>query len=142
MAPAAADLLATSSGGYPYAVQVLGHHAWRASSGTRKITEAHAQSALPRAEADLATALYAGRWADASAKEREYLTAVAATLDGADSTTGSRVAAHLGATAKELSYLRDRLLKKGTLVASGRTLRLPVPGMAHWIAARPEVSDT
>ena len=96
------------------------------------------ESALPRAETDLATALYAGRWADASAKEREYLMAVATTLDVADTTTGSRVAAQLGATAKELSYLRDRLLKKGTLVASGRTLRLPVPGMARWIAARPE----
>ena len=40
------------------------------------------------------------------------------------------------ATAKELSYLRDRLLKKGTLVAVGRTLRFPVPGMAAWIAER------
>ena len=62
----------------------------RRRAGTRKITEAHARAALPRAEADLATALYAGRWADASAKEREYLAAVAATLDGDDSTTGSR----------------------------------------------------
>ena len=115
--PAAADLLAAASGGYPYAVQVLGHHAWRASSGERAITERHARAALPRAEADLATALYAGRWADVSAKEREYLAAVAATMGDDDTTTGSQVAAHLGVTAKEVSYLRDRLIKKGTVVA-------------------------
>ena len=36
----------------------------------------------------------------------------------------------------EVSDARDRLLENGTLVAVGRGLRFPVPGMAAWIAAR------
>jgi hypothetical protein len=135
-----AEVLADASGGYPYAVQVLGHHAWRRSAGSPRIRAAHCRDALDAADRDLATGLYAGRWGDASPKEREYLVAVARLVlagDGRDGdVTGGAVAASLGATAKELSYLRDRLLKKGTLVAVGRTLRFPVPGMAAWIAER------
>lgn len=41
-----------------------------------------------------------------------------------------------GVTAKEVAYERDRLLKKGTLVAVGRSPRFPVPGMAAWIVDR------
>ena len=33
MSDTVARLLAEASGGYPYAIQLLGHHAWRASSG-------------------------------------------------------------------------------------------------------------
>jgi hypothetical protein len=135
-----AEVLAEASGGYPYAVQVLGHHAWRRSAGSSRISVAHCRDALEPADRDLATGLYAGRWGDAAPKEREYLAAVARLVlasDGSgDDVTGGAVATSLGATAKELSYLRDRLLKKGTLVATGRTLRFPVPGMATWIAQR------
>lgn len=135
---AGADLLADASGGYPYAVQVLGHHAWRRSTGSTRIRVSHCRDALAAADRDLANGLYAGRWGDAAPKEREYLATVAALmLDGdVEEVAGGEVAAALGMTAKELSYVRDRLLKKGTLVAAGRLLRFPVPGMARWIAAR------
>ena len=33
MSDTVARLLAEASGGYQYAIQLLGHHAWRASSG-------------------------------------------------------------------------------------------------------------
>lgn len=132
----AAEMLAKASGGYPFAVQVLGHHAWRVSSGASRITEAHAVEAVPRADAELADGLYASRWEGAAPKEQDYLGAVAHLMRKGEPVTGSEVARHLGTTPRELSYLRDRLLKKGTLVAVGRTLQFPVPGMADWIDRR------
>lgn len=132
----AAEVLAEASGGYPFAVQVLGHHAWRQSSGARRINEAHAAAAVPRAEAELADGLYASRWEGAAPKEQDYLLAVASLMGEGEPVTGADVARHLGATPREMSYLRDRLLKKGTLVAMGRSLQFPVPGMADWINRR------
>jgi len=133
-----ADILADASGGYPYAVQVLGHYAWRRSTGKRRIDAAPCREALADAERDLASGLYAGRWGDAAPKEREYLATVARLLVEGDleEVTGADVAAAMDVTAKQLSYVRDRLLKKGTLVAFGRGLRFPVPGMARWIDQR------
>lgn len=132
----AAGVLADASGGYPYAVQVMGHHAWRASHGAARIAVRHATDALLRAERDLAAGLYAGRWEGASPKERDYLLAVANLLESGEKATSGAVAALLGSTTRDLSYLRDRLLKKGTLVASGGELTFPVPGMAAWVAGR------
>jgi hypothetical protein len=130
---AAAHLLVQASGGYPYAIQVLGHHAWRASTGSARIGLADAQRAVAAAEADLAAGLYAARWSDASATERTYLSALARlVIDGAPH-TGADVAAALDRKPQAVSYLRDRLLKKGTIFAEGRNLHFVVPGLAQWV---------
>lgn len=47
--------------------------------------------------------------------------------------TGADVAGALNQPAQALSYLRERLLKKGTIYTEGRALRLAVPSMAGWI---------
>jgi hypothetical protein len=133
MTTPAASVLAAASGGYPYSVQVLGHHAWRASHGSDSITVTHARAALPAAQRDLAAGLYASRWADSSDREREYLAAVAELTVHETDVTGGDVARKMGKRPGDVSYLRDRLLKKGTLYAHGRELRFPTPGMADWI---------
>ena len=43
MTPAAADVLLDHAGGYPYAIQVAGHFAWRASHGSRAVGVDHAR---------------------------------------------------------------------------------------------------
>lgn len=134
----AAHHLADSSGGYPYAIQVLGHHTWRASSAADQISIEHATAGVAAAEADLAAGLYASRWQDAAPKEREYLTALAQLQTTNSPATGGDVARQLGAPPSSVSYLRDRLIKKGTLFAEGRELRFPVPGMADWITSTNE----
>lgn len=126
----AAQILAEASGGYPYAIQVLGHYAWRASHGHERIEPDHARAALPDAERDLSAGLYASRWNDASPKERGYLAALARLPDGAG---GGHVARELGEPTSKVSYLRDRLIKKGTLFPERGALRFLVPGMARWI---------
>lgn len=133
---AAAELLLEVAGGYPYALQVAGHFAWRASHGAASIGPDHVRAAIPRIEADLAQ-LFRSRWSGASNREREYLEALAAleaNRDGGPAPRGGDVAAALGKPATKVSYLRDRLLKKGTLYtdASG-ALHFIAPGMGEWI---------
>lgn len=140
MTRAAADRLVRFVGGYPYALQVAGHYAWRASTGSRSITTEHARRALPRIEADLEH-LFRGRWDDASPREREYLAALAEVSrglpDGAPAPGGGEVARTLGVPTTKVSYLRDRLLKKGTIYrdqAAG--LHFITPGMTEWVHDR------
>ncbi|MEO7131767.1 MAG: ATP-binding protein [Dermatophilaceae bacterium] len=132
----AAAILADAAGGYPYAIQVLGHHAWRASTGSSRIQAAHARKAVADANQDMSAGLYAGRWADATDKERGYLTALASLIVAGAPTGGGDVARALGVGVKDVSYLRDNLLKKGTLYTVGRRLRLVTPGMAEWVLSQ------
>ena len=96
--PRAAQLLGEASGGYPYAIQVYGHHVWRASAGADRITVAHARKAAPRAAADLERSLFTSRWEDSSPRERQYLRALAELTDAADQgpPAGGDVARRLG----------------------------------------------
>lgn len=133
--------LAEASGGYPYAIQVLGHHAWRASTGSDQITTEHSARADTAGQQDLAAGLYAARWHDASPKEREYLQTLARLTTSLGDVTGGDIAAHLVRPPSAVSYLRDRLLKKGTLFTDGRYLRFPIPGMATWITSQDFVQE-
>lgn len=133
MDPDAADLLLTRTGGYPYAIQVAGHFAWRASHGSDRITAGHAGDALPRITADLEQ-LFLGRWEDASGREREYLTALAAVQSTVREPNGGQVAQAMGEETRKVSYLRDRLIKKGTIYRSGAGgLHFITPGMGTWV---------
>ena len=133
MSDSARRLLAEASGGYPYAIQVLGHHAGRASTGSASIEVRHARAAAAAAEADLAAGLYTSRWHGASPKEQEYLVALAELVRGQGSTGGADVARALGRTTQQVSYLRDRLIRKGTIFAEAGSLVFAVPGMAEWV---------
>lgn len=129
----ATDLLLGLSGGYPYAIQVAGHFAWRASHGCDSITVDHARKAAPRVTADLEQ-LFLSRWEDASGRERDYLAALASALLTVEEPNGGDVAAVLGEPVRSVSYLRDRLTKKGTIYRSGSGgLHFITPGMADWI---------
>jgi hypothetical protein len=136
MSDSARRLLAEASGGYPYAIQVLGHHAWRASSGSSSIEVRHARAAAVAAEADLAAGLYTSRWHGASPKEQEYLVALAHVVAGQGSAGGADVARALGRSTQQVSYLRDRLIRKGTIFAEAGTLVFAVPGMADWVLSQ------
>lgn len=130
----AAASLVSLAGGYPYALQVAGHFAWRASHGSSSITLAHTRKAAPRIQADLVQ-LFKGRWDDASPREREYLQALANAAQRVPAPTGGEVAAELGVAVTSVSYLRDRLLKKGTIYpdAAGG-LHFITPGMGEWVS--------
>jgi hypothetical protein len=128
----ALDYLVGRTGGYPFAIQVYGHQAWRASAGETHISLVAAQVGAAVATRRLEGGLYAHRWEQTSPKERAYLSAVAALALGGE-VTGRAVADYLGVTTRQLSYLRDALLKKGTLIVVADRLRFTIPGMADWV---------
>lgn len=129
----AATYLTAVSGGYPYAIQVLGHHAWRASRNAEQIDAAHARAGDEAAQRDLAAGLYSARWTDSSTREKDYLAALARLVKNGGHPIGADVARALGEQPSAVTYLRARLLQKGTIYADGRVLRFAVPGMAAWI---------
>lgn len=129
----AATLLADASGGYPYAVQLYGHHAWRTSTGRDRIDLGAAEEALPRAQGELERGLYAARWTAASPTQRRYLVALAAAARTERPATARAVADALGRTPKQLSSTRDDLIKAGTLTVEGDELRFTIPGMGAYI---------
>jgi len=133
MDDAAAARLAAASGGYPYAIQLMGHHAWRASSGAQEITTEHASAAIPAAQEELAAGLYAARWEDSSPREREYLRALAQLLSLQPRVTGAQVAAALGKPAKAVSWIRESLIQKGTIFPEGDSVRFTIPGLGDWL---------
>ena len=129
----AAQLLADAAGGYPYAIQLYGYHAWEAAETRPEIDVAAARRGMERATAELEQALYARRWAQASPREREYLAAVAELLDRGEPATGGAVAAHLGQTTPQLATCRAHLLAKGTLCATDGQLGFVIPGMTRYV---------
>lgn len=139
--PAAAKQLAGETGGYPYAIQLYGHHAWRASSGKKRITLAAAREAARTASVQLERGLYAQRWAQASPREQQYLLALASQQAEGQPMTGGAVARRLGVTPAQLSQHRARLIEKGTLVAEGDTLSFAVPGMAAYVLRTLDASE-
>jgi hypothetical protein len=132
----AAALLAEASGGYPYAIQLYGHHAWRASSERDRIDLAAAHTALPGAGRELERGLYAARWTAASPTQRRYMAALASLLDTGQRATARGLADELGRTSKQLSTVRDDLVKGGTLTVEGNELRFTIPGMSAYVLAR------
>jgi type II secretory pathway predicted ATPase ExeA len=138
----AASLLASASGGYPFAVQVYGKHAWRASQGEERIRLPAAQAALDPSRRELDRGLYSARWERTSPREREYLQAVAHLAEGDAPVTGRAVADRLGAEPRQLASYRARLISKGTLVAHGETLEFAIPGMADYVRRRAREAGT
>ena len=113
-----------------------------AAAAQARVTVAFAASqhevlaAAEAAEADLAAGLYTSRWHGASPKEQEYLAALAQLLRTQRSAGGADVARALGRTTQQVSYLRDRLIRKGTIFAEAGTLVFAVPGMADWVLSQ------
>lgn len=133
---AAIDLLAEASGGYPYAVQLYGHHAWRASLERERIDLPAAEAALPRVQRELERGLYAARWAAASPMQRHYLAAMAKVAARGTPATARSVATELGREPKQLSTVRDDLLKGGTITVEDGELRFTIPGMSAYVLSR------
>jgi hypothetical protein len=88
---------------------------------------------VPRSARELARSLYAGRWTAASPMHREYLAAAAELSAAGVLGTSRAVADRLGRTTKQLSTVRDDLLKQGTLTVDGDELRFTIPGMSEYV---------
>lgn len=131
--PEAAELMLDHIGGYPFAVQIYGREAWRASQGGAVIDRAAVQRALPTGARRLDRTVHRDHWVQASETERGYLVAVAQLAQERSPFTGGDVAHRLGKPVTSLSEIRARLLAMGALTYDGRQLAFATPGMAEYV---------
>ena len=137
----AAELLARASGGYPYAIQVYGYHAFDAARQKRAIDIDAAHEGRQRGDAELEQSLYRHRWNAASPLQRAYLQATAALEADARPALSGDIAKSLGRTAQQLSSTRERLRDQGLIVTTRAEVRLAIPGMAAYVAQQPPAID-
>ncbi len=134
----ALDNLQHAAGGYPFFVQLFGHHTWEAwvtDGATGAITTAHVRTGFDRAAA-LVNDLFAVRWGRLGPQTQEFLTAMAA--EGASASRPAALAAigrRLDRDPNSLGQLRDSVISRHQLVTSaGRgQLRFTIPFFERWI---------
>lgn len=131
----AAELLTAVSAGYPYYVQLLGWETWAAAARARasRITIEHARAGTRSAEAVVVEQLLEPRFRRLPPKEQDYLRAMA--LDGDAGSTTADLVRRLGADrSSDISYLRERLLRRHVIRAVGRgRVAFTLPGTGAWL---------
>jgi len=142
--PDAADLLVTLTNGYPAHLQLFADEAWRAAAGPSLITVRDVRAGAQRAGDRLVRQTLGPRLDELPPRQLEYLTAIA--LHGGRAST-RRIAETLGRQQRELSWVRDDLLRAGDIYTPRRGhVVMSVPAfasflLAHYDDAR-EATDT
>ncbi|MEY2445128.1 MAG: hypothetical protein QOE00_1708 [Ilumatobacteraceae bacterium] len=132
---AALDILATTSGGYPYAVQLVGSYCWDAAGQEGEITARHARIAERKTNAELQGGVFLTSWQRVSPADRTYLVAAAAVRNAQGESRTADIAEHLGRVPSAATAMRDRLINRHALLYSPSrgTVRFTLPGFADWV---------
>lgn len=107
IAPDALRLAAESTGGFAFAIQVVGYYLWRQGEGDAPISLQDARAALPLAKRELENAVIVPTLRDLTPREEQYLRAMAP--DQGSSAT-SDVARRMGISMTNASNVRRRLI--------------------------------
>ena len=108
----ALDSLVQAVGGFPYAMQLIGYHAWRYAEENREISMANVEKAIHRAGQEMEQTVVRPTLYECTAREIDYLQAM--TQDEVTSTT-SDIAQRLGISMTNASNLRRRLIDRGLI---------------------------
>ena len=106
------NAVCSAAGGYPYFVQLGGHHAWEHATDPDRITGQDALSACRQIN-DNANRMFRDRWARLGPAQREYLATVAISVLEApqlNSVATRHIAAVLGKQHSELTRVRSSLI--------------------------------
>ena len=133
----ALNAVCNTAGGYPYFVQLGGHHAWEQAAAPDRITAQDALSAC-REINDNADRMFRDRWARLGPAQREYLATVAISVLQApqlNSVATRHVAAMLGKRHSELTRVRSSLINDHHLLRSvGRgEVEFAIPRFGTWL---------
>lgn len=110
--------------GYPYLLQLVGHRAWRDTSGVQ-IAASHVRATLPMVSERMGRLIHGPALRDLPPSQHAYLTAMAED-DGVSST--GEVARRLGLTAQHANVFRTRLIGRELIAPAGHgkvTFALP-----------------
>lgn len=119
-------VLVDESAGYPFFIQEYGSAAWSARSGQR-ITIAAVNDAVKGVRKSLESSLYERRFRTLTARELRYILALADLGPGIH--TIAEVSDALGVQSRELSSIRNQLVRKDVVVAPAHGLiefRIPL----------------
>ena len=133
----ALNAVCNTAGGYPYFVQLGGHHAWEKAAAPDRISAHDALSAC-REINDNADRMFRDRWARLGPAQREYLATVAISVLEApqlNSVATRHVAAMLGKRHSELTRVRSSLINDHHLLRSvGRgEVEFAIPRFGTWL---------
>lgn len=106
-----------ASNGYPFMVQLIGFHSWRAASGDPpNLTLADVSSGIVEAERRLPHLVLAPMWRSMSGMDRQFALAMAQD-DGETSTAD--ISKRLGRSSSYISTYRSRLIRAGFIRSTG-----------------------
>jgi hypothetical protein len=131
--PDVVDAVADAAGGYPYFVQLWGHHLWRETADPDRITMAAVRAASGAVQ-EAVDRLFSGRFDRLTELQRRYVMALARLGGRARS---ADVASALGRAVQSVSPLRAKLIERGALYAPAYgEVALTVPGLDEWLVRR------
>ena len=111
IADGALRLAVEASGGYPFMVQLIGFHSWRAAgSDPPRLEIAEVSSGVAEAERRLPDLVLAPMWRSMSGVDRQFALAMAE--DDGDTSTAD-IARRLGRSSSYVSTYRSRLIRAG-----------------------------
>jgi hypothetical protein len=131
----ALDIAVEGTSGYPFMIQLVGLHTWRAAGDADGIEAAHAERGVSRAKAKVGDLVHASAIADLSARDREFLRAMA--VDDGPSRMRD-IADRMGRDENYASQYRLRLIDAEVISEAGHGLvTYTLPGLRDFLRSAP-----
>ncbi|CAM3618962.1 ATP-binding protein [Micrococcus flavus] len=124
-----AQVCAAATGGYPFMIQLVGYHTWRAARGMKAITRAHAEAGIADARRKIGNLVHAPALQDLSDVDRTILLAMAQD-DGPS--RPREIAQRIGQGTNYVSVYRRRLESAGMV---------EIRPDGRWAFATPELRE-
>ncbi|MCK1803368.1 ATP-binding protein [Brevibacterium sp. R8603A2] len=130
----ALELAIGASGHYPFLIQLIGDHAWRAAGDEDVISVEHVEESVARARTAMHRQIHEPTVEGLTDQERSYVLAMAADDDRSRT---AEVARRMGVTAKYGSVYRARLITRGVIEPAGRGwVRFTMPYTREYLLTR------
>ena len=126
------DAAVAATSGYPFMVQLVGFHSWKAAQDTGTgITLADVSTGINEAERRIGRLVLGPMWKDLSEVDRNFL--IAMTADHGESKLAD-IADRLGVTTSYAGVYRQRLLRAGVIAVTGKgRITFTHPATRDWI---------
>lgn len=115
--PAALDLAAAGTHGYPFMIQLVGNQMWRAARGAERIEEGHAADGVGRAQRRIGDLVHDPSLSAVAPTARSFLMAMA--QDDGPSRLGD-IAERMGVEGNYASQYRARLIRAELIEPAGK----------------------
>lgn len=136
----ALEVAVNGSKGYPFLIQLVGYHTWRAAKGTETIAREHVVQGVDTAKSRVGQLVHSPALRALSGKDRKFLEAMA--LDDGPSRFAD-LTDRLGAKKSYVSQYRRRLLRAEVIYAPARgILDFTLPYMREYIRDTAAQTDT